>query len=243
MAERHVHLDLPARLESLPGVHGALAQVGPDLEPDARADLALLAVELVTNAVRHSGAGPGELVALDLSVAPGTARVEVRDPGGGFDPGGGTPTDRQLGGRGLFLVEQLADRWGLVREGPCFLAWAELWTDGRTRHRRVPPRMLPLGSEAVAPDEEPIPSASEVRALSDAGLKDELNLLAEEERAVSGRRRHLHRHIDALRLELERRLEVPRADAVLSAADLAELARMLSLRMPSPSPSGPPPGD
>ena len=241
MAERRVHLDLPARLESLPAVHGALAQMGPGLTPEARDDLALLTLELVTNAVRHSGAGPGARLGLDLSVTEGTVRIEVRDPGPGFDPALATPTDRQVGGRGLFLVEQVADRWGLARENGGFLVWAELWTEGRTRHRRVPPRMLTVGADAVPSPVQPIPSASETAALSDAALKDELNLLADEERAVSGRRRELHLHIDALRLEVARRLEVPRSDTVLSAADLAEVARVLSQRMPAPA--GPPPGD
>ena len=230
-----LHLDLPARLESLPSLHAALEGLGGDLEDEGRADLALMAVELVTNAIRHSGADASGRIGLDVVHRPGTVRLEVRDRGPGFDPEPGTPTTRQVGGRGLFLVEQLADRWGCAREEGAFFVWAEMWEGGRTRHRRVAPRMLAVGEGVVAPPEPPIPSAEGIAAMSDAELKDELNLLAADERITSRRRRHLHAHIDALRIELVHRLETPRADAVLSRDDLAELARVLSRRMPSPS--------
>ncbi len=230
MAAR-VHLDLPPRLVSLPGVHEAVAGLEAEgLGDGRRGDLALIAVELVTNAVRHSGSdGP---VGLDLTAVPGAVRLEVRDRGPGFDPDPGTPTLQQVGGRGFFLVEQLADRWGHARDAGGFLVWAELWTGGRTRHRRVPPRMLALGDAVDDPPASPVPGDDEIAAMSDSALKDELNLLAEDERRVSARRRHLHAHIDAMRRDLARRLASPRTDAILSEADLAELARLLAGRMP-----------
>jgi hypothetical protein len=237
MAAR-VHLELPARPASLPGVHGAVAGLeAPELGDEGRGDLALLAVELVTNAMRHSGST--EPVGLDVTAVPGAVRIEVRDRGPGFDPDPGTPTLRQVGGRGLFLVEQLADRWGYAHDGDGFLVWAELWTGGHTRHRRVPPRMLALGDAVDDPPEPPVPGDKEIAALPDAVLKDELNLLAEDERRVSARRRRLHAHIDAMRREVARRLSSPRTDAILSEADLAELARLLAGRMPpAPRPAG-----
>jgi hypothetical protein len=95
--------------------------------------------------------------------------------------------------------------------------------------------MLAVGEGVVAPPDAPIPSQEGIAAMTDAQLKDELNLLAADERVTSRRRRHLHAHIDALRIELAHRLEAPRTDAVLTHDDLAELARVLSRRMPSPS--------
>ena len=59
----------------------------------------------------------------------GTIRVEVRDGGGGFDPG--TPRPRSgeeaagYGGYGLFLVERMASRWGVERDDGT-LVWFEL---------------------------------------------------------------------------------------------------------------------
>jgi anti-sigma regulatory factor (Ser/Thr protein kinase) len=76
--------------------------------------LRLLVSEVVTNAVRHGGSTrPVELRA----TWNGEVRVEVRDEGDGFTP---MPRDRALedpGGFGLFLVGQLADRWGVETDG------------------------------------------------------------------------------------------------------------------------------
>ena len=44
-------------------------------------------------------------------------RVAVSDPGIGFEKRPGPPTPGDPSGWGLYLVEQLADRWGLNRDG------------------------------------------------------------------------------------------------------------------------------
>jgi serine/threonine-protein kinase RsbW len=72
----------------------------------------LMVSELVTNSVRHGGLGPSDRIELRLDLE-GGLRVEVVDPGDSF-----TPRRRELaqpGGWGLVVVEQLAERWGVVR--------------------------------------------------------------------------------------------------------------------------------
>jgi len=85
------------------------------LDAQVLEDIRLLVSELVTNAVRHAGApGAGE-VGLDVTIRSDAVRVEVADPGGGFEP---TPRDDEMGrpgGWGLYLVDRIADRWGIVR--------------------------------------------------------------------------------------------------------------------------------
>src|SRR5829696_3100274 len=79
----------------------------------ARADDAMiLASELVTNALLHSGSTePIELVA---SWSPERLRVEVRDHGGGF---GEAPRED---GYGLRMLERASARWGVVEDtGTC----------------------------------------------------------------------------------------------------------------------------
>jgi anti-sigma regulatory factor (Ser/Thr protein kinase) len=235
-------IELPAELQSLGRVRDAVDTFDSGLTDQARGDLALLATELFTNAVRHSGATPDERILVRLESRPGAARIEVVDPGPGFVPTARTPGARQVSGRGMFLLDQLADRWGVALQDDGFLVWGELWTaDGRTRHRRLPPRMLPVGAErpgrdAAALEESApdIPGPEEVRILPDDQLKDLMNALAGEEAEVSARRRQLHREIDALRYELARRLAIERdGDPVLQAADLEALQRLLDGRMPS----------
>ena len=237
---RGFRLTLTAELECLARLRQAMDEFESGLPDEQRQDLALVAIELFTNSVRHAGLGPSDRIEVVAERRPGSVRIEVRDPGPGFVPSAQNPGSRQISGRGMFLLDQLADRWGVAREGG-FLVWGEFWTaSGRTRHRRLPPRMLAVGArrpgsgapppEEVAPD---IPSPGEIRALSDAALKDLINALAGEEMEVSARRRQLHDQIDELRRELARRLALERDDDLLQVADLEALARVLDRRMPS----------
>jgi anti-sigma regulatory factor (Ser/Thr protein kinase) len=77
----------------------------------------LLVSEIVTNSVRHGGAGEEDWIALDVDISPGALRVEVTDHGAGFTPAPVHPAPDDPGGRGLFLVEQMADRWGHADAG------------------------------------------------------------------------------------------------------------------------------
>ncbi|MEU0166956.1 ATP-binding protein [Streptomyces iakyrus] len=90
----------------------------------------LIVAELASNAAVH-GRVPGRSFRLGLTVtAPATLRIEVTDarderlPTRARGTVGAEPTEA---GRGLLLVEALADRWG-VRTGPvpCKTVWAEL---------------------------------------------------------------------------------------------------------------------
>ena len=67
-------------------------------------DAVLVASELVTNAVRHGGA-PTDAEAVEVRAHRGRVRLEVVDPGTGFDPGGHGP---RHDGYGLHLLDRLA---------------------------------------------------------------------------------------------------------------------------------------
>ena len=88
-------------------------------------DARLLVSELVTNAVRHSGAPPGSTVELEVSAQRDRLRVEVADEGNGFVPRPRTADQSKGSGWGLHLVERLADRWGVDRR-PRPRVWFEL---------------------------------------------------------------------------------------------------------------------
>ena len=92
------------------------------------ADVAvLLASELVTNSVRHGGSAvPGGLVTVTVMTRGEGVRVEVADCGAGGVPVPGPAACEAEGGRGLRLVEALADRWGYERGGGRAVTWFEL---------------------------------------------------------------------------------------------------------------------
>ncbi|MEV5986999.1 ATP-binding protein [Streptomyces sp. NPDC052051] len=99
---------------------------------DAHDVVTLVAAELCANAVRHGRvAGRDFHVLLTFAPAVGTVRIEVSDTRGERLPHipSVAPQDGPAdGGRGLLLVEALADRWGCsprAEGGPGKTVWAE----------------------------------------------------------------------------------------------------------------------
>jgi anti-sigma regulatory factor (Ser/Thr protein kinase) len=82
----------------------------------------LLVSELVTNAVRHA---EGEAVRLVVALKGRTLRIEVHDPGHGFELKPPPSDPLRASGWGLVLVEELADRWG-VDHSPRTRVWFEM---------------------------------------------------------------------------------------------------------------------
>jgi anti-anti-sigma factor len=119
--EREPHAPSLARAE----VREALAG---RLDEDDISTVVLLTSELVTNAVIHPKAPDEANMALRFWVYDRGVRVEVEDPGDGFDPGKHSRSSRH-GGRGLFLVDRCAMSWGARRSaderGPRFCVWFE----------------------------------------------------------------------------------------------------------------------
>jgi anti-sigma regulatory factor (Ser/Thr protein kinase) len=124
---------LPGRDEDrgLPASLGLELMCGPGAVPAARraiaglaghvgigvlGDLRLLVSELVTNSVRHAGLNSDDAIRLEISVSPQRVRVEVTDVGPGFDRRTPEPREDRMGGYGLFLVDRLADRWGVMSD-------------------------------------------------------------------------------------------------------------------------------
>ncbi|MES4886712.1 ATP-binding protein [Streptomyces sp. NPDC096012] len=93
---------------------------------DAHHALTLIVGELAANAVRH-GRVPGRDFHLSLARDATTVRIEVTDTRTEGVPVVATPTDLGDTGRGLLLVERLADRWDWHprRDNPGKTVWAE----------------------------------------------------------------------------------------------------------------------
>lgn len=111
------HVELPSGLSSPAQARrwagGALARTR--LSAAEHDDVALLISELVSNAVQHAGSAGLETVVIRLAASLDRIRVEVSDRGAGFSPASITrPSCDEPGGRGLFVVDAIASRWGTV---------------------------------------------------------------------------------------------------------------------------------
>ena len=76
-------------------------------------DLRLLVSELVTNSVRHAGLGEDTWIQLSVQVSDGVIYAVVSNPGKDFDARPVRPDPEQTSGWGLYLVDQVATRWGV----------------------------------------------------------------------------------------------------------------------------------
>ncbi|MFD7408355.1 ATP-binding protein [Streptomyces sp. NPDC059866] len=106
-----------------------LADWGHPYDSDANETVTLVASELAANAIRH-GHVPGRDFHLRLTATPYVLRVEVADTRGERVPepvAPSPPASDAESGRGLLLVANLADRWGVTpREAaPGKCVWAE----------------------------------------------------------------------------------------------------------------------
>jgi two-component sensor histidine kinase len=106
------------------------AELAGVLPPTLLSDVVAVVAELVGNSIRHAGPLPGGVVRVAWRVrefASGSA-VEVRVTDGGAQniPAPREAGPEELDGRGLTIVQALADRWGVERDGLGQSVWAEL---------------------------------------------------------------------------------------------------------------------
>lgn len=133
-----VKFRLPRRRSSVPRsralLHSALGEWGIG---QAAETAELVLSELVTNAMRVR-VPRDRLVGVRIAWLPedGRLRLEASDAGEG-KPEVRTPGEDETGGRGLMLVEALADRWGFEPRacGIGKTVWAELMAPDRVPER------------------------------------------------------------------------------------------------------------
>ena len=121
---REMLLALEPRPESARLARRALHAHG--LNEDIEHTVTLLATEIVGNAVRHAALRTDQRIVFFARLNADFARVEVADPGIGFDP---DHVDSE--GYGLKLLAKLAARWDVDNTKSCRV-WFEV--DRRSRH-------------------------------------------------------------------------------------------------------------
>ena len=100
----------------------------------------LLVSEVVTNSVRHAdGHERSGTIELRLAVDDHVLRIEVTDDDPAMpmvrSPDAATPS-----GRGMLIVDRLADRWGCSRAGVGKVVWLELARSPTSRESRTADR-------------------------------------------------------------------------------------------------------
>lgn len=106
------------------------AELAGAVRPELLADAVAIIAELVGNAVRHGDPLPGDVIRIAWRVRYGgdveSVTITVTDGGASC-----TPTVRRadldaIDGRGLAIVDALADLWGFERDGLGQSVWAEV---------------------------------------------------------------------------------------------------------------------
>jgi anti-sigma regulatory factor (Ser/Thr protein kinase) len=123
-----VSMRLEPTLQAPGEARRAVDQLAMDDYLEAHFNLRLLITELVSNSVRHADLAAGDLIIVEVTVRPRLVRAVVGDRGNGFSrPEFGDEPPTGTSGRGLFLVDALADRWGTGKaEGGESAVWFEL---------------------------------------------------------------------------------------------------------------------
>jgi anti-sigma regulatory factor (Ser/Thr protein kinase) len=124
-------LVLPGGPQAASEARSALRLLARELAPDLFQGLRLLVSELVTNSVKHGGAGPDDLIRLEVVASAGGVRAEVADLGPGFEVRPPAPARHGEGGWGLVIVERVAARWGADEGGR--RVWFDLEPNGQGR--------------------------------------------------------------------------------------------------------------
>lgn len=100
---------LAAVPESVPMARRFVIDTLPDLPEETSAELALMVSELATNCVLHAKSE----FQVKVSRTPREVRVEVSDTGTG-NPQIQHPAATDTHGRGLHIVDQLSQQWGVI---------------------------------------------------------------------------------------------------------------------------------
>jgi anti-sigma regulatory factor (Ser/Thr protein kinase) len=106
------------------------------IDPASIEEVVLVASELVGNAVRHTHSANGTGLGVDWSLDDAGVTVQVSDPSAA-EPAPRSPDESESGGRGLRIVEALADHWGVRPTDGGKRVWAHV----PVRHGRDDPAL------------------------------------------------------------------------------------------------------
>ena len=119
------HRSLAPELGAAAAARRALDGFRGELEEDVIERSALVVTEVVTNSVTHAGLTAAQPIDLNIQLSTGCLRIEVTDEGTRtFNPVATPPDGGQDSGRGLWMIDQLTDRWGVA-----FIRSTQVWCE------------------------------------------------------------------------------------------------------------------
>ncbi|MCP2338053.1 ATP-binding protein [Actinomadura rupiterrae] len=123
-------------------------------------DASVIVSELISNALRHARPLPSGQVRVTWTRRGDLIEISVSDGGATTEPRRGPGTLSSLGGRGLGIVETLAEGWGVRREDGATTVWARLYAPRFSIEPRMAAGALPdLKEIADLPDPFAAPDA------------------------------------------------------------------------------------
>lgn len=124
-AENGFNLRLPGGPAAAATARRALEHLRGDFDEPTMETMRLLVTELVANSVRHARA---RFVSVKAVVTGSSVWLEVSDEGAGFEVESAMrrSAENEESGWGLLLVERMANRWGVRRDGDATHVWFEL---------------------------------------------------------------------------------------------------------------------
>jgi anti-sigma regulatory factor (Ser/Thr protein kinase) len=128
------HHTFPAQPGSVKAARAAIHDALTGVDPSVVESVVLMVSELTTNAILHARTE----FTVELETSADQLRVTVSDAGPG-DPALKTPARDTTTGRGLQIVERLADQWGIADGTPGKSVWFVVRTGtggARTRQTR-----------------------------------------------------------------------------------------------------------
>jgi anti-sigma regulatory factor (Ser/Thr protein kinase) len=108
----------PNDAPSIGGARRFVAAALDGLTPTTVDDVTLMVSELATNVVRHARTA----FRVSVQQTPSHVRVAVTDTGTGR-PEARDPEPDEASGRGLLIVDRLAESWGVDTAGPAKTVW------------------------------------------------------------------------------------------------------------------------
>ena len=124
-------MHLARRAQAAREARDAISQLNGNLDGPLLSDLRLLVSEMVANRVAASARGPAEWLELHLDANDHNVHVRLVDVGRHwvFEPAPHSFDPEDSSGWSLYLIDRLADRWGVERADPAITIWFELARD------------------------------------------------------------------------------------------------------------------